>query len=96
MFVCVLVTQSCPTFCDPTNWTPRAVAHEASLSIEFSRQEYWSGLPFSSPEGLPDLGIEPWSPALQMDSLPFELQRSPEVLYCYRTTQIIYFIWTEL
>ena len=40
----------------------------------FSRQEYWSGLPFPSPEDLPDTGIEPWPPALQADSLPFELQ----------------------
>ena len=49
----------------------------AILSIEFSRQEYWSGLPFSSPEDLPDPGIESWSPALQADSLLFELQGSP-------------------
>ena len=57
--------------------TPRIVAHQASLSMEFSRQEYWSALPFSSPEDLPDPRIEPWSPALQADSLLFELQRSP-------------------
>ena len=38
-----------------------------------SRQEYWSGLPFPSPEDLPDPGIEPWSPMLQADSLPSEL-----------------------
>ena len=38
----------------------------------FSRQEYWSGLPFPSPEDLPDLGIEPGSPALQADDLPSE------------------------
>ena len=42
--------------------------------MEFSRQEYWSGLPFLSPEELPNPGIEPWSPASQADSLPFELQ----------------------
>ena len=52
--------------------TPRAVADQAPLSMEFSRQEYWSGLPFSSPGDLPDLGIEPGSPALQADSLPSE------------------------
>ena len=46
--------------------------------MEFSRQEYWSGLSFPSPEDLPDPGIEPWSPALQADSLPFELQGSPQ------------------
>ena len=43
----------------------------------FSRQDYWSGLPFPSPEDLPDPGIEPWSPAWQADSLPFELLGSP-------------------
>jgi len=43
----------------------------------FSRQEYWSGLSFPSPEDLPDPGIEPGSPELQADSLPFELQGSP-------------------
>ena len=48
------VTQSCPILCDP--WT---VAHQASLSMGFSRQEYWSGLPFPSPGNLPDPGIEP-------------------------------------
>ena len=42
--------------------------------MEFSRQEYWSGLPFPSPEVLLNPGIEPWSPASQADSLPFELQ----------------------
>ena len=44
-----------------TLWT---VAHQASLSMEFSRQEYWNGLPFPSPEELPSPGIKPWSPAL--------------------------------
>ena len=55
--------------------TPRAVACEAPLAMEFSRQEYWSGLPFSPPGDLPDPGIEPKalvSPALQADSLLFE------------------------
>ena len=58
--------------------TPRTVGHQASLSMEFSRQEYWSGLPFPSPEDLPSPGIEPWSPA---DSLPFELQGSPPAVW---------------
>ena len=53
--------------------TPWTVAHQALLSVGFSSQEYWSGLPFPSPEDLPDPGIESWSPALQADSLPFEL-----------------------
>ena len=47
------------------------------LSMEFSRQEYWSGWPFPSPGDLPDTGIEPASPALQADSLPSELQGKP-------------------
>ena len=63
-----LVTKSCPTIATP--WT---VAHQAPLSIGFSRQEYWSGLPFLSPGNLPDPGIEPASPALQAGSLPTEL-----------------------
>ena len=48
--------------------TPRAVAHEAPPSMGFSRQAYWSGLPFPSPGDLPNPGIEPMSPALQADS----------------------------
>ena len=43
----------------------------------FFRQEYWSGLPFPPPEDLPDPGIEPWTPAMQADSLPIEQQGSP-------------------
>ena len=50
-----------------TLWT---VAHQAPLSTEFSKQEYWSGLPFPSPWDFPNPGIEPASPALQADSLP--------------------------
>ena len=52
--------------------TPWIAAHQAPLSMELSRQEYWSGLPFPSPGDLPDPGIEPGSPALQADSLPSE------------------------
>ena len=48
---------------------PWTVAHQAPPSMEFSRQEYWSGLPFPSPGNLPDPGIEPRSPALQADAL---------------------------
>ena len=48
-----------------TQWT---VARQAPLSMGFSKQEYWSGLPFPPPGDLPDLGIK--SPALQADSLP--------------------------
>ena len=63
-----LVTKSCPTLV-----TPQTVARQAPLSMGFSRQEYWSGLPFLSPGDLPNPGIEPWSPALQADSLSTEL-----------------------
>ena len=55
-------------------WT---VAHLAPLSMGFSRQEYWSGYPFSSPGDLPDPGIKLGSPALQVTSLPSELPGKP-------------------
>ena len=57
-----------------TAWT---VAFLVPLSMGFSRQEYWSGLPFPSPENLPDGGIEAMSPALKTDSLPLNHQESP-------------------
>ena len=63
-----LVAKSCPTLATP--WT---VAHQASLSMELSRQECWNELPFPSPEDLSNPGIKPGSPALQADSLPTEL-----------------------
>ena len=70
-----LVVRLCPTLA-----TPWSVAHQAPLSMEFSRQEYWSGLPFHSPGNLPNPGIEPESPAspaLQVDSLLLSHQESP-------------------
>ena len=57
--------------------TPWTVAHQAPPSVEFSRQEYWSGLPFPSPGDLPDPGIEPGSPTLQTDALPSEPPGKP-------------------
>ena len=57
--------------------TPWTVVHQASPSMEVSRHEYWSGLPFPSPEDLPDPGIEPRSPALQADALPSEPPGNP-------------------
>ena len=57
--------------------TPWTVAYQAPLSMGFSRQEYWSGLPFPSPGDLPDPGIEPGSPALQTDALPSEPPGKP-------------------
>ena len=108
----MLVAQSCPTLCDPTDrsppgssvhgilqarvleWVafpspcvsfscvqifviPWTVALQAPLFMEFSRQEYWSGLPFPSPGDLPDPGIESMSPVLQADSLPSEPPGKP-------------------
>ena len=52
--------------------TPWTVARQAPLSMGFSRQEYWSGLPFPSPGDLPDPGIKTRSPEVQADSLPSE------------------------
>ena len=52
--------------------TPWTIAYQAPQSMGFSRQECWSGLPFPSPGYLPDLGIEPASPASQADALPSE------------------------
>ena len=52
--------------------TPWTVAYQAPPSMGFSRQQYWSGLPFPSPGDLPDPGIEPGSPALQADALTSE------------------------
>ena len=63
--------QSCPFM------IPCTVAHKAPLSMEFSRQEYWSGLPFPSPENLPDLEMELRSPTLHADFLPSDPPGKP-------------------
>ena len=68
-----LVAKSCPTLV--ILWT---VAFQAPLSMEFSRQEYWSGLQFPSSGYIPNPGIEPRSPALQADSLPAEPPEKPK------------------
>ena len=60
----VLISQSCPTLCDPHGLY---VARWASLSMGFPRQEYWSRLSFPFPGDISDPGIEPGSPALQVD-----------------------------
>ena len=60
--------------CGLSIWT---AAHQAPLSMGISRQEYRSGLPCSSPGDHPNPGIEPRSPTLQADSLPFEICRKP-------------------
>ena len=67
-----LVTKSCPTLAIP--WT---VAHQDPLSMGFSRQEYWSRLPFPSLGDFPNPGIKPRYPTLQADSLPTELTGKP-------------------
>ena len=76
--LCMLVTQSHPALCDPMDCRPPGFFVHGIL-----RQEYldsWSGLPFPSPEDLPNPGIEPWSPASRAYSLLFELQGSPWIL----------------
>ena len=57
--------------------TPRTVAYQAPPSMGFSRQEYWSELPFPSPQDLPGPGIKLRSPALQADTLTSDHQRRP-------------------
>ena len=64
---CHLFAKTCPTLATP--WT---VACQAPLSMGFSRQEYWNGLPFPSPGDLPDPGMEHRSSALQAEALPSE------------------------
>ena len=61
--LCTKSLQSCLTLCNPMD----CIAHQTPLSMGFSRQEYWSGLPCPSPEDLPNPGIKPWYPALQAD-----------------------------
>ena len=60
--------------------TPWTVAYQAPLSMGFSRQEYWSGLPFPFPGDLSDPGIEPSFPTLQADALPSESPGKPRLL----------------
>ena len=61
--------------------TPWTVAHQSPLSMEFSRQEFWSGLPFPSPEDLSNPGIKPRSPALWADSSLTEPPGKPSVCH---------------
>ena len=70
-----LVTQSCPTLCDP-------MVRQAALSMEYSRQESWSGLPVPPPEDFPDPGIKPRSTIPQADSLPSEPSEKHAVYVC--------------
>ena len=77
--VLCLVTQSCPTLCDPMDCMQSI---RLLYPWGFSRQEYWSGLPCHPPGGLPNIGIKPRSPTLQVDSLPFKPPGKP----CHRLT----------
>ena len=72
--MCVLFAQSCPTLGDPMDCSPPGSSVHGIL-----RQEYWNGLPFTSPGDLPAPGIKPASPALQADALPSELLEKPLV-----------------
>ena len=75
--------------------TPWTVACQAPPSMEFSRQEYWTGLPFPSPGDLPDPGIKPGSPTLQADALPSEPPGKSHLYYkkCFLFPFELYFIW---
>ena len=73
----VSVNVSCSVVSDSVITVSWTVAHQAPLSMEFSRQEYWSGLPFPSPGDLLYPRIELRSPALQVDPLPPELPGKP-------------------
>ena len=93
------VAQSCPTLCNPVDCSPPGSAvHEAPLSMGFSRQEYWSGLPFPSPRDLPDPGIKPRSPALQADALTSEPPGKPTsysiITYTFGST-LSFYIWRK-
>ena len=72
--------------------TPWTVAHQTPPSMGFSRQEYWSGLPFPSPGDLPDPGIEPRSPALRADALLSQLPGNS--IYMRRYTVLVFFFLT--
>ena len=84
-----MFTQLCSTLCDPMDY----IAHQTSLSMEFSRQEYWSGLPFPPPRDLPDSGIEPCFLSFlhwQADSLPAEPQGSPYCEYIFIRESVLF------
>ena len=66
------ILKSRDNFCQQKVHIVEAMSHQAPLSMIFSRQGYWSGLPFPSPGDIPNPGIELGSPALQADSLPSE------------------------
>ena len=73
--------------------TPWMVTHQAPMSVEFSQQEYWSGLPFPSPGDLSDPGIKPRSPTLQADSLPLEPPGKPIYIISLSLSLSLYSIY---
>ena len=81
--------------------TPWIVAYQAPPFMGFSRQEYWSGLPFPSPGDLPNLGIEPVSPTLQADTLLSESPEKPlnilryNIRKYYHQTIVVKEVWLE-
>ena len=85
-WVAVLVIQSCLTLCNPMDY----IAHQAPQSMEFSRQEYWNGLPLPSPGDLSNPRIKHRSPALQADSLPPLGKSYGPINYEQETTQGIH------
>ena len=76
---CVCVCSSCSVVSNSA--TPWTVACQAPLFMEFSRPEYWSGLPCPPPGDLPHSGNEPGSPALQADSLPSKPPEKPQNVF---------------
>ena len=78
--------------------TPRTVAHQASPSMEFSRQEYCSGLPFSSPGYLPNSEIKPRSRILQADTLPSEPPREFQIniYFCFINYAKALIVWITI
>ena len=77
----ILITQCCSLVAMSNSFeTPWTAAHRAPLCVKFSRQEYWSALPFPAPGDLPDPGIKPMSPACHRDSLPMIQQSKPHLL----------------
>ena len=77
MCVCMKLSQSCPTLCDPMGCSP-----SGSSVHEILRQQYWSGLSFPSPGDLPNPRVKPRSPALNADSLPSEPPEKPYNIVC--------------
>ena len=91
--VCVWIIQSSMTLCHPMDYSP-----PGSSAMGFSRQEYWSGLPFPIPGDLPDPGIEPSPPTLQADSLlsePPGIRCELRKKICFCLSRALVFTWKE-